>query len=225
MRDFFTFAVFAAALFAAILSGVVTWIFDEVLLTMDVGDFATWFTGFATTAVAILAWRTAHNSARIAKAAYIDQLRGEAANVTWWFEEAFADINVMADPSVRSFVLPDGILPWESSPEVSEVSAFAIIRVVNANPHLIGNAQILMDHHTVEASSAGLQPLGILRPGTTRFWACIWEAGGSERSVWSARARLIKHEYAASIEFSDSEGRRWRRWADGTLEGRDTKVL
>jgi hypothetical protein len=224
-QDLVKFLAFMAVLFAVVLGGVAGWL-TEGIGDMQVGDAGTWFSGLATTAVAVLAWRTARHSARTAedaartaKATYADQLREEAANVTWWFEERFARPEDLADPALRDFLPPEGLLPWEHlSPEPLEISAWAVVRVQNNNTSVVSKARLLMnDDPAIDPASAGMQLLGTLRPGPTRFKACIRQAGGSEGANWSAARRLVDNGYAAWLEFNDSRGRRWRRLADGTL--------
>lgn len=221
-QDFVRFMLLAGLLFAALFTGAVDWLSEQIGEVVDRwvwGDAGTWFSGLATTAVAALAWRTSRAAARTAESAFADQLRAEASRVTWWFEVSELGERV-DDPHVMEFPPPLGGLPWEHTPpEPGEARGAAVLRIQNRNDHPVGDVRVLVhgDYH-VDEHSLGVQVVGLLRPGVSRFRVHLAYSGATPGSEFMVDRLTYENAFADWLEFTDSKGNRWRRFADGRLE-------
>jgi hypothetical protein len=200
----------------------------DTLKDLDPGDAATWFQGLAATGVAVVAVKISRDSHLTARSTLALQLREEASNVTWWFEEFDADLraeNFHTNFDVGWFEDEHGSAPWERGfPETDAATGFAIVRVNNDNATIIGEVKLMVDGWNVNPWSAGLKLLGMVRHGSVRNLVVIDSAGGSELSWHHTRLSAQANAWASWLEFTDSNGYRWRRYADGRLEPQDPKL-
>jgi hypothetical protein len=217
------FLVLAGTLMVLALTGALDALASAVH-DMPLGDAATWFTGLATTAVAVLAWRTSRQAVRAATYATEEQVKAEASRVTWWFEPHILPSTAVEADLVDLPPAP-GSPSRENDPRVAtEASGTAVLLVRNANGHPVGNVHLhVADERHVDVASLGTHSLGLLRPGTVRFRLQLDGAAASATEELVVRSRLAGNELAEWLEFTDSANRVWRRHADGSLHLQDRR--
>jgi hypothetical protein len=219
------FLVLAGTLMVLALTGAL----DALASAVDVmafGDAATWFAGIATAAVALLAWRTARDAAKVSAYTLQEQVKAEASGVTWWFETHVLPA-VPGDADLADLPPPAGILPWELEPPVQgEGSGTAVLLIRNGNSSPVGNVLVhIVDERYVHSVSLGTHSIGLLRPGVVRFRVNLRDAGTSAKGESIVLTRLAENGFAEWLEFTDSANRTWRRHADGSLHLRDIRSV
>ena len=220
--EFVLFMLFAIAMFAALLSGAVAWLFDTLptkVVAMDPGNAAEWVAGLGTIGVALAALLTSRRATQVAEDTHAIQLRAEAAKVTWWLEPEFYPTTDSTNGASR-FPTPGDLYEVEvGDPVEHRRSYYIVVHIENGTTGVIGEVTMMMGSaEDVSEYSAGEHFIGLIRPGPNRYWAFLQMVGASEGAWTSDRRRLNRNQYGKWLDFTDTTGHKWRRHADGTLE-------
>ena len=217
------FLVLAGMLMVLALTGALDALASAVH-DMPLGDAATWFTGLATTAVAVLAWRTSRAAARVSAYALQEQVKAEASKVTWWFEPRLLPAG-SDEPDVLDLPPHTGASSARTEPPASwDPGGTAVLLIRNGNDSPVGDVHVhVVDEEHVDAPSLGIRSIGLLRPGVARYRVHLRDAGTSDGGDVIVLRRLGRNELAEWLEFTDSANRVWRRHADGSLRLQDRR--
>lgn len=202
---------------------------------IDWGDAPTWVIAVATLAAAGLtgyiasranriqdsANATAKDVERVARRSLDRELEDEARMVAWWVEDV-----VHQDPRVeggefRLFEDRDEGELYGYLEYADEEGGYVRIMVSNANPVTPVSEVVLVvpeNNTPVSALSRGTHRIGIVRPGRQYVVLVAHDMGWTPTSATSRDALIRRNGYALWLQFTDSRGTRWRRYANGRLE-------